>query len=235
MTIMTTVNRMLQDVSQKYQTQVGINQSNRTGDQAQQFHVCHMYLYNYFHSRCPKYCDAGKRTISWSHISDAAIKWALIDGLKSTFLRTSTGAPAVLNPGTSQWVDSPDEQRSTHAMSQFLKDHKVSSMAAPGVDGCGEPCGCNGHASKHITGEACDLHGLEQLGHEILKADPAKYHDSTAAVYDFLHGYGLWPPLAHLTGKAQELWHVEAIPHHLAHHKAKHSMAHHVKHHHPGC
>jgi hypothetical protein len=196
-----------------------------------------MFLHNYFHSRRPVHCVAGGKTISWEHLSDPTVKWEMIDELKSTFLRTHAGGPALPMAGSSQWLAPPNEHHSRHAMAQFLHDHKVTSMAAPGVMGCGEPCGCKGHQSKHITGEACDLHGLEFLGGALMKANPGKHSDPIGAVDDFLHEFGLCRPMAHLSGKAQELWHVEAIPLHLKHCGSARHVSHHFKNHanHGGC
>jgi len=230
-TVIATVDRMLRDAADRYKAHVGINQSNRSASQAQEFHICHMFLHNYFRSRRPEHCVAGGRTISWAHLSDPMVKWKLIDAFKSKFLRTRAGGPALLKAGSSQWVTPPDEHRSRQAMARFLHDHHVSSMAAPGVNGCGEPCGCKGHASKHITGEACDLHGLDFLGAALLKANRSKYSDPIGAVDGFLHGFGLCRPMAHLSGKARELWHVEAIPHHLSHHSSLQHLSHHFKNH----
>src|SRR5439155_1935279 len=143
------------------------------------------------------------------------ITWALIDSSKADFLRTRDGLPASLtrdDNGQNKWVVEPDEEVSIRAMFDFLNRHHVSSMAAPGVDGCGEPCLCGGHASKHITGKAADLSGLQTLGPKIQAAEPDKYATPDDAVDHFLHEYHLWRPLAHLKGKAQELWHVEAVP-----------------------
>lgn len=198
-----------------FHTPVRINQSNRSAQQAQEFHVCHMFLYNYYKHLLPKCCTG--RTISWTHLSNAAVGWTLIDKNKGTFLRTRDGKPARLKSGALEWEEVPDEGTSSRAMANFLKHHHVCSMAAPGIDGCGEPCCCGGHASRHITGEACDLHGLYRLGAAIMAAEPGKYADSDEAVDAFLHGHGLYRPMAHLKGKRQELWHVEALPHSVRH------------------
>jgi hypothetical protein len=232
--ILAAVNRMRQDALGLYRAVVGINQSNRTAAQAQTFHVCHMFLYNYFVQIRPKFCESGGRTIAWSHFSDPTVQWVLMDDQKGQFLVTKDGRPARLVSGSSppRWEVPPDKDASTRAMTLFLTRHGVKSMAAPGHPGCGEPCLCGGHASKHITGEACDLSNLEQLGQSIRTV--ASFADNTEAVDSFLHGYGLWRPLAHLPGKARELWHVEAIPLHHAHHALKH-VKHHATNHKGGC
>ena len=226
---------MMHDAASQYSAHVEINQSNRTAEQAQQFHVCHMFLYNYYKHLLPKYRD--RRTISWAHISDPVVRWALIDEGKSAFLRTKNGGPARLKAGLPKWEEAPDEAASRKEMAGFLEKCSVRGMAAPGVDGCGEPCCCGGHASKHITGQACDLQGLQQLGEVIMKAEPGKYRDSTEAVDIFLHKHHLYRPMGQLKGKQQELWHVEAIPVHIRHFPHGHHHAHHrrVRKAHHGC
>jgi hypothetical protein len=224
------VNPMIKDATIRYCANIQINQSNRSAEQAQEFHICHMFLHNYYKSRRPQFCVPGGKTIAWSHLSDPSVKWALIDGHKSEFLLTKGGKSARLKDGLPQWKEIPDEARSRHAMTKFLDKYKVSGMAAPGVHGCGEPCCCGGSQSKHISGEACDLHGLDWLGSAIMAAEPRKYHDPIEAVDGFLKEHGLYRPMAHLAGKRQELWHVEAIPHHLKHlphHQLKHHAGHH--------
>jgi hypothetical protein len=233
-TLITKVHRMLRDAVHKHGVHVHINQSNRSARQAQEFHICHMFLYNHFEYQCPEHCGAGGRTISWAYLSDPTVKWKLIDDLKSNFLRTHAEGPARLKPGSSEWATPPDEHQSRQAMARFLRGHQVTGMAAPGVNGCGEPCGCKGQASKHVTGEACDLHGLELLGAALMKANPNKYSAPTIAVDSFLHEFGLCRPLAHLHGKRREEWHVEAIPHSLAHHGSAQHLSHHLKNHHHG-
>jgi hypothetical protein len=123
----------------------------------------------------------------------------------------------------------PDKHATIFAMTQFLHKAHVTSMAAPGKDMCGEPCCCGGHASKHITGLACDVGGMEPLGQKIL-AIQKDYKSSDEAVDHFLAQYGLWRPLAHLEGKARETWHLEALP---VHHHRKHPHHAHSIHHDP--
>jgi hypothetical protein len=206
------VKPMIRDAAIRYCAIVSINQSNRDPKQAQQFHICHMFVHNYFKHQLPKY-HTGK-TIAWEHISDPAVEWALIDSDKTDILRTRHGRRARLT-AAQQWEEAPDEHASRHAAAKFLSDYRVTGMAAPGINGCGEPCGCGGHQSKHITGEACDLHGLDQLGYFIMSAEPGKYSDPIDAVDGFLREHGLQRPMGHLKGKQQELWHVEAIARHL--------------------
>jgi hypothetical protein len=220
------VAKMMEDAKSKYKCVMRINQTKRTREQAQTFHVLHMYLYNYFPNRKPKFVAADGRTILWDHLADPGISWELIDDSKGAFLRTAKGTAATLqvdDQGKKRWVEPPEQAASGKAMAKYLKSHGVSSMAAPGKDGCGEPCLCGGHASKHVTGKAADLSGMQELGSKILAAEPGKYKTADEAVDHFLNTYQLWRPLAHLKGKARELWHVELLPpHHAAHAKSSH-------------
>ena len=197
-----------------------------------------MYLHNYFPHLRPKFLSADGRTISWDHLKTPNINWVLIDDLKSAFLLTAAGLPAVLTnngSGGKKWVVEPDKVASTRAMAHYLSGHHVSSMAAPGVDGCGEPCLCGGHASKHVTGKACDLSGLEELGHKIRALEPGRYsHRPTTRWISSSTVITCGVPSRHEKGKARELWHVEALPTHVpkpshphhgthAHHRAVHA------------
>jgi hypothetical protein len=236
---------MLDDAKSKYGCIMHINQTKRTKEQAQSFHILHMYLYNFFPNRKPKVVAPDGRTIRWEHMIDPNIKWVLIDDLKYEFLRTAKGAAATLQvdgKGVKSWTEQPDKAASGKAMAHYLKRHSVSGMAAPGIDGCGEPCGCGNNASKHVSGKAADLSGMQALGSKILAAAPGTYKSVDQAVDHFLNIYQLWRPLAHLKGKAQELWHVELLPpHHTGHansaHKDKTPHSHHHGHHsgHHGC
>jgi hypothetical protein len=213
------VETMISSAKQRFGCSLTINQSNRSAEQAQQFHVCHMFLHNFFKNIRPKNLAGNGRTIDWQHLSDPTLNWALIANPESLFLFTKQNRPAqkeVIN-GVVRWVagSEPDEKATTLAMEQFLKRHHVTSMAAPGQDRCGEPCSCGGHASKHITGLACDVGGMETLGQTLLSGQ-AGYQTADEAVDHFLAEFQLWRPLAHLPGKAREAWHLEALPVHHA-------------------
>jgi hypothetical protein len=205
------VDAMRADALKRYGVPVTENQMTRGARQAQAFHICHMFLYNYFKHQKPTTCTPGHRTIAWDHLSAPSTKWALIDDTKGDYLLTANGQPARMNGST--WAVAPDESASRKAMTTFLEKHKVKSMAAPGLDLCGAPCGCGGHASKHITGQACDLSKLHQLGVAIIHKELGLFVDPDAAVDRFLAYHGLCRPLAH-PGKSQELWHVEALSDH---------------------
>ena len=207
------VERLAADVHKNYNCTLTINQSTRSPKQAQQFHVCHMFLHNMFKLLRPKHVSEDGRTIAWAHIADASVTWALIDD-PETFLRTSAGEgePAYRERGeygTLTWASGhePDKAASTRAMALFLSRHHVRSMAAPGQNGCGEPCGCGGMASKHITGAACDVSGLQELQDSLAKEN----YGTGIKLDDFLKDYGLCRPMAHLQGNRREEWHVEAL------------------------
>jgi len=227
------VDQMICDAYRLYKFHVRINQSVRDASQAQKFHICHMFLHNYFRHRLPRDHPHGARTIDWAHLSDAKTEWALIDQWKHEFLVTNDNQPAKLQRTAigASWLVQPDPHASRKKMAKYLSDHHVTGMAAPGVPGCGEPCNCGGHQSKHITGEAYDLHRLDLLGFKIKQAEPGLHKDSEAAVDDFLRKYHLWRPMAHLPGKAQEIWHIEALPYHAV----KHSHVLHLRNYHTSC
>jgi hypothetical protein len=72
------VEQMIADAQQQFACRLSINQSNRSAEQAQQFHVCHMFLHNFFKHLKPKHLSTDGRTIDWIHLSDAAVNWDLI-------------------------------------------------------------------------------------------------------------------------------------------------------------
>jgi hypothetical protein len=221
---------MIDAAFKQYHLQLHLNQTKRDAAQAQTFHVLHMFLHNYFKNQRPRHLAKDGRTIAWEHLSDARVKWALIDHLKTQFIRTANDQPAMLNMSRDGWMVQPDKHVSTRAMAAYLAKHNVSGMAAPGVQGCGEPCGCHGNASKHLTGEAADMSGLHELGLKLVASEPGKYTSVEEAVDHFLHDFGLYRPLAHKPGKARELWHVEALPPHVPKVEKKSAHPMHLKH-----
>jgi len=189
-------------------------QQARTEQQAQRFHICHMALHNMFKHQRPRRKAADGKTIDWAYLSDPNITWALIDTPEGEFLFTKDGKPPEKEvfEGKYRWVagKEPDEKASKAAMQAYLDKYKVKSMAAPGKDGCGVPCGCGGSASKHITGMACDMSGLRELGVKIAMTSPG-FLDPSDAVDIFLEEFNLWRPMAKLKGKQKEEWHVEPL------------------------
>jgi hypothetical protein len=211
LTVPQRVDLLIADAAKTYRVRLRLNQSSRTPEQAQQFHVCHMFLYNKFKNQRPKHLAADRRTIAWEHLSkpELAGKWLLIKS--SDFLLTKHGKAATTTTagGKVVWVagQEPDKAASTAAMARFLKDHHVSSMAAPGKSGCGEPCGCGGGASKHVTGEACDLSGMQELARALARG----YQGHGDPLDEYLEQFRLWRPMAHLPEKSREEWHVEGM------------------------
>jgi hypothetical protein len=213
------VKDLIKAASQRYHLAIRVNQGRREAKQAQTFHILHMYMHNYFPHRRPKKQALAEdgRTIKWSYLSDPNIPWALIDHLKGDFLKTAAGGPALLQDdgkGQKRWVVEPSQVTSTRVMAEFLKKHGVSGMAAPGLNECGEPCCCGGHPSSHVAGKACDLAGMDSLGQKIFQAEPGKHRSFDEAVDHFLAEFDLYRPMAHLPGKAREIWHVELLPPH---------------------
>jgi len=212
------------DARARYGCVVVVNQSMRTPEQAQAFHVCHMFLYNLFWATgkrhiVPKFQADNAHTISWSHLSDPAVVWKPIRA--EDLLRTAADEP--VRRANGKWIPGlePDRQKTILHMASYLRRHHVPKQAAPGVYPCAEPCGCPGHASKHLTGEACDLGGLNHLNQIIASAGDTPHNPK--ALDDYLASFGLWRPMA-APGMGQELWHVEAKPvsHHLQHHHSHH-------------
>jgi hypothetical protein len=211
LTISQRVDQLIKATKQRYGVTLSRNQLTRTPEQAQQFHICHMFLHNFFAHARPKHLAADKRTIGWDHLQNPNVKWLLIDS--SEFLRTKAGSAAQMEMSKSgmAWKkgQEPDKAASSRAMAAFLKAHHVTSMAAPGKDGCGEPCGCGGQASKHVSGRACDLGGMQELA-QVLAKDHKGFNDP---LDKYLEEFQLCRPMAHLKGEAREEWHVEAIFH----------------------
>src|SRR5262245_12466606 len=83
-----------------------LNQSDRTEEQAQQFHICHMFLHNFFKSRRPEHVAPNGRTIKWEYLADPRIEWALIKNPEKDFLYGKDHRPAkrqMIN-GRPDWV-----------------------------------------------------------------------------------------------------------------------------------
>jgi hypothetical protein len=213
LTTLQRVQLMISETKTRYGVDLKLNQEHRDPKQAQQFHVAHMFLYNKFKHQLPKNRMPGQRTISWPHLSDANVAWVLIDDLKIEFLRNKSGIAVQLEmvAGKKRWRSGfePDEMASRSRMAAFLSDHHVSGMAAPGHGGCGEPCGCGGHASKHISYQACDVGGMPKLARALAKN--SKGH--LDPVDEYLKEFQLCRPLAHKPEEQREEWHVESIRH----------------------
>jgi hypothetical protein len=211
LTVSQRVDRLINVTKKRYGVTLSRNQLERTPEQAQKFHICHMFLHNFFPHARPKHLAADKRTINWDHLQNPNVKWLLMGSLE--FLRTKSGTAAQkeISKSGMAWKkgQEPDKIMSSRAMAAFLKAHHVTSMAAPGRDGCGEPCNCGGQASKHVSGKACDLGGMQKLAQAL-----AKNHNGFADPLDeYLEEFQLCRPMAHFKGQAREEWHVEGIFH----------------------
>jgi hypothetical protein len=82
------VDQMIISAKQQFDCSLSINQSNRSAEQAQQFHICHMFLHNFFKHLRPKHLAADRRTINWVHLRDPSVNWALIPEPEKLFLYT---------------------------------------------------------------------------------------------------------------------------------------------------
>jgi hypothetical protein len=211
LTVSQRVDRLINVTKTRYGVTLSRNQLDRTPEQAQKFHICHMFLHNFFPHARPKHLAADKRTISWDHLQNPNLKWLLID--PSEFLRTKSGTAAQKEPSKLGKVwkagQEPDKVATSRAMAAFLRKHHITSMAAPGKDGCGEPCNCGGRASMHVTGKACDLGGMQKLA-QVLASNHKGFSDP---LDEYLEEFQLCRPMAHFEGKAREEWHVEGISH----------------------
>jgi hypothetical protein len=202
--LMTRVRALQTSALQTHKCSLIVNQNTRDRNLAQSFHICHMYLHNYFKHQRPRHkSKLDNRTIDWDYLSREDVTWALIDKWKFEILYTKDGRKTQISPSTGKWVERPDKELSGRRMAAFLNAHNVKSMAAPGIDGCGEPCSCGGKASKHITGQACDLSGLDTLEKALQR--------ERRSLDDYLKDFYLHRPLAHMEGKSRENWHVESV------------------------
>ena len=182
---------------------------------AQVWHIAHMFVYNAFKGRKPAKSEKGPNgheVIQWEHISDAKVQWQY--GVKwQDFLRDATGKVPVKTPDGKDWTVKPDKAKSREQAYRVLESAKIATsdkkephgaMVAPGYNGCGEPCKCGGHASKHTAGMACDINrqDLEAL-ERVLRQKNAGTVDA------YLREFGLHRPMM-LGQKNDEPWHIEA-------------------------
>ena len=65
------VEHLIRDARNQYHCCLAINQSHRTAEQAQEFHICHMFLHNFFAHIKPRQLAADGRTIGWRAIPTA--------------------------------------------------------------------------------------------------------------------------------------------------------------------
>jgi len=201
---------MIKDAMATHKVKVSITSGGRTAEKAQKWHVGHMFLHNAFKSLKPAAAKAKSDPIPWNHFSSPTVKWKTVTF--ETFLRCKDGTKPVKDAKGKGWKTGkePDEAATKKEVLRVLTADSVgpvgdrgSTMVAPGIEGCGEPCKCGGSRSKHISGKAADLGGLNTLAAKLRVLKPAKTLDS------YLKEFGLHRPL--LKAKKPEEWHVESI------------------------
>ena len=78
-------------------------------------------------------------------------------------------------------------------------DRPHGAMVAPGYEGCGEPCKCGGHPSRHTAGLACDL---DKQALKLLETKLLQTSAGTLSLDQYLKTFGLVRPMP------SEPWHV---------------------------
>jgi hypothetical protein len=201
----------LADADQKYGVKIGKQATARQPSDAQKWHIAHMFYYNSFASRKPKKWEVagGHYVIAWEHISSAALAWD--HNIRwQDFLRDKDGKEPVKTADAKAWVSDhqPEKTMSKKQAYQILVDAGIATstasrphgaMVAPGYEGCGEPCKCGGHPSRHTVGMAVDLNkaALKLLENKLTQAN-------AGSLDDYLAEFGLHRPMD------SEPWHVEA-------------------------
>jgi len=182
--------------------------NGRTIAWQQKHHVAHMFLYNSYKSTKPAKVESGKRTISWTHFSNAKTMWSTI--VFSDFLRTKTnGVP--MKQGTA-WKKGfePDQTATEKHVKSLLVSAGIGNagkaMVSSGLKPCGEPCKCGAGRSKHLDGVAADLNS-GNLASLTTKLTAKK----AGSLDDYLKKFGLHRPLLNHPS-SPEKWHVEALP-----------------------
>lgn len=197
----------LADSKAKYSVAIR-KDSGRTAEWQQRLHICHMFLYNKYNSTTPLKTDLGKRTISWTHLSDPGLLWATAkaaDILRTKANLTPTKTGTKWNSGFE-----PDREATEKQAKKLLSDAGVGNsgqaMVSAGLKPCGEPCRCGAGRSKHLSEEAADLNSTDLVSLE------AKLVQAKAGDIDgYLKKFGLHRPLVNHP-ESPEKWHVEAIP-----------------------
>jgi len=197
--------------SQAYQVVIGKQATMRDPADAQKWHIAHMFYYNSFASRKPAKSefDGGHYLIEWDHIGDARLKWDHNIDWRN-FLRDKIGREPVKTADGLAWTAGhvPDKVVSRKQAYSILQDAGIATstadrpngaMVAPGYEGCGEPCCCGGHPSRHTAGLACDLdkQALKLLETKLLQA-------KAGSLDSYLKAFGLKRPMD------SEPWHVES-------------------------
>jgi hypothetical protein len=181
--------------------------SGRTVEWQHRLHICHMFLYNKYQSTKPAKVDAGKRTISWSHLSDPKTIWSTIPF--GDILRTSNNAiPTKTALAWTQGFE-PDRAATEKRARELLLAQGIGNggraMVSAGLKPCGEPCRCGAGRSKHLDGVAADFDTTDMATlTSKLKAAKAGSIDA------YLKKFGLHRPLLNHP-ESPEPWHIEAI------------------------
>ncbi len=148
----------LADAKTRYSLTIG-KDSGRTAEWEQRLHICHMFLYNKYQSTTPANVDSGKRTISWSHLSDPKVVWVTVK--ETDILRTAKDMAPARGDGGWKAGSEPDQAATEKNAKALLADAGVGdsgqAMVAAGVKPCGEPCRCGAGRSKHLEDLAADL------------------------------------------------------------------------------
>jgi len=200
------IDAFIADVKKTHQLTIG-KDSGRTKEWQQKHHVAHMFLYNAYKSTKPVNTDKGKRTIAWSHLSDASVNWASTKF--DDFLRTSKNTKPIKSAGKWKVGQEPDETKTIANVKLLLKKAGIGNggkaMVSSGLKPCGEPCKCKAGRSKHLNNLAADLNSAH------LKSLKVKLNTAKAGSIDeYLKKFGLHRPLLnHPT--SPEKWHVEAL------------------------
>jgi len=98
----------LADVKKTYKLTIS-KDKGRTKEWQQKHHVAHMFLYNAYKGTKPAHTEKGKRTIAWSHFSDATVVWKATKF--SDFLRTSKNTKPIKQGKKWKTGHEPDEKK----------------------------------------------------------------------------------------------------------------------------
>jgi hypothetical protein len=203
---------MIQDAKSTHGVTIGITSGGRTPQKQQTMHVAHMFLYNAYALLAPAHTEQnadGRQVIAWDYFSQANLAWDA--GVRwQDFLRDAGGHACVKDDTGSAWAadHQPHKAQTQKQARSLLKDtfkvgNNGTAMAAAGLDGCGEPCKCGAHRSRHVEGLAADLNHLDDL-------EDTLQRKHAGSLDDYLSSFGLYRPLKDLPTSTRELWHVEA-------------------------
>jgi len=199
------VDAWLADVQKVYGLTVR-QDSGRTVEWQQRLHICHMFLYNKYNTTTPASVDAGKRTISWAHLSDPKVVWATIPF--TDILRTKTnGMPTKTGNVWTKGAE-PEQTATEKRAKELLTTAGIGkngqAMVSSGLKPCGEPCKCGAGRSKHLEGVAVEMNTAD-IGSLTQKLTTTK----AETLDKYLKKFGLHRPLVNHP-ESPEPWHIEA-------------------------